>query len=227
MVASRALGEIQVTVIGRMTDINTGFAGAIQAAGWQGQEIPDIPALLAAPSHRSNVVVIPLTTAGITAFRQIRQLTNLRDLPVIVICRACSPPIVRGILRAGAEEVIAAPVTIEEAIARLHAVIRVRFRQQQQRCRDYVLDETSRTVTVATGAIIRLSPKEVRLLRIFLSLPNQTITYGRLATLLSPSPLVSKERSLHASVGRLRRKLGTDRLRVVRGVGYQLIDLPG
>lgn len=220
--------ETWVTVIGKMSEINTGFAAAVEAAGWRCQEASDIETLLAQPARTRTVIVVPIPTATMTLYRAIRQITRALDLPVVIFCRTCTAHIVRMTLRAGAEEVIPIPVTIEEAIARLRAVIRVRFDGQRSGigCTNYAIDEAARTVKIADGPAIHLSATEYRLLRILLATPNHTVTRERLSLLLATPVQGVSDRALNALVCGLRQKLGARRLLTVRGVGYQLIDQP-
>ena len=49
MRAAHATEETMIAVVGRAATITTGFASAIEAAGWRWEEIPDLLTLVTHP----------------------------------------------------------------------------------------------------------------------------------------------------------------------------------
>jgi two-component system, OmpR family, response regulator len=116
-------------------------------------------------------------------------------------------------------------VTVEEMVARLGAVIRVRFGAQDELHRsDYRLDEAAHLVTISGGPPIRLSVSEYRLFRMLFAARNRPVARERLATIPLPHTELDGQNALDATVSRLRRKVGTDRIITIRAIGYQLVD---
>ena len=214
-----------VIVIGRVGAITNGFASAVEAEGWRWEERPDLSMLSARPLPSRAVAALPIAAFTPDAFAMIRHLTGSLALPAVIFSPTCEPEIVNSALQDGADDFVALPVTMEEMVARLAAVIRVRFGAQDELHRsDYRLDEAGQTVSVAGDAAIRLSVSEYRLLRLLFVARNRPVARERLAAIPLPQTEGDGQNALDAMVSRLRRKLGADRIVTIRGVGYQLVD---
>jgi len=219
--------ETWVMVLGEARAITTGFPSAIAAEGWQWDEAPDMEALFTLPLPPRMVIVVPIAADCFTAtaYATIRRLTSARALPVVVFSPECAPAAIEMALQAGADDFLPLPVTIEEMIARLAAVIRVRFGARNEAyCSDYRLDEAAHLVSIVGAAPIRLSVSEYRLFRMLFAARNRPVARERLATipLLHADP--EGQNALDAIVSRLRRKVGAARIVTIRGIGYQLVD---
>jgi DNA-binding response OmpR family regulator len=222
---AQTAGQTTIMVVGRAADITTGFASAIEAEGWRWEEAPDVLAPAAAPLPPRTLIALPIPAFTATTCGTIRHLAVTLALPVVVFGGECRAEIVDAVLQAGADDFVPLPVTIEEMIARLAAVIRVRLGAQGARFRsDFLLDEAARTVSIAHGVPIPLTVSEYRLLRLLLATPNRPVARGRLGTIPLPHDETDGEDALDAAMRRLRHKVGADRIVTVRGIGYELVD---
>jgi two-component system, OmpR family, response regulator len=223
--AAHATEETMIAVVGRAAAITTGFPSAVEAAGWRWEEVPDLLALVAHPLAAQTVIALPLPAFTDSSCAIIRQLTNSLTLPLVVFSAECRAEAIDAALRAGADDFLPLPVTTEEMVARLAAVIRVRFgaREELQRS-DYRFDEGARTVTVTGGPPVRLAAGEYRLFRMLFAARNRPVARERLAAIPLPHSDLDGQNALDATVSRLRRKLGGERIVTVRGIGYQLVD---
>ena len=83
------------------------------------------------------------------------------------------------------------------------------------------IDETTETVLVA-GAVVKLSRREMEVLRALVARPGRVVTRAELA---GSWPALSADRRLDFVIRRLRQKLeavdGTRRISAVRGVGFR------
>lgn len=217
--------ETWVMVLGKARVINTGFPSAIEAEGWRWDESADIASLLALPLPPRMVIVVPILAFTAAAAATIRQLTTALALPVVIFSPECASGVIETALQAGADDFLPLPVMIEEMVARLAAVIRVRFGVQDDLSRsDYRLDEVAHLVSIAGGTPLHLSISEYRLFRMLFAARNRPVARERLTTipLLHIDP--DGQNALDATISRLRRKVGTDRILTIRGIGYQLVD---
>ncbi|HEY7909204.1 MAG TPA: winged helix-turn-helix domain-containing protein [Thermomicrobiales bacterium] len=223
--AAHATEETMIAVIGRAAAITTGFASAVESAGWRWKEIPDLLVLVTHPLPTQAVIALPLAVFTPTSCAIIRQLTSSLALPLVAFSAECRAEAIDAALRAGADDFLPLPVTTEEMVARLAAVIRVRFgaREELQRS-DYRFDEGARTVTVTGGPPVRLTAGEYRLFRMLFAARNRPVARERLAAIPLPHTDLDGQNALDATVSRLRRKLGGERVVTVRGIGYQLVD---
>ncbi|MHB8647417.1 MAG: response regulator transcription factor [Thermomicrobiales bacterium] len=217
--------ETWMMVVGQAGAINTGFPSAIEAEGWQWDEVPDMQALFTLPLPPRMVIVLPVPAFTAPAYATIRQLTSVLALPVVVFSPEAAPAVIEMALRAGADDFLPLPVMIEEMVARLAAVIRVRFGAQDDRVHsDYRLDEAAHLVSIVGGAPIHLSVSEYRLFRMLFAARNRPVARERLAMIPMPHTELDGQNALDATVSRLRRKVGAERIITIRGIGYQLVD---
>lgn len=222
--------EIYISLVGDPRAINTGFASAVAAEGWHITEFPSLAALLAQPLPYCTIVLLPVQT--ITAYVEIaiRQLAGTLALPVVIFCPAAHTLELQSVINAGAEDCIFTPTTIEEAIARLGAVIRVRCSgiPRGVLASDYLLESTTCMVSVGGDAPVRLTLSEYQVLRLLLRVRNQLVPHAHLRAILklyqSSEDKDEGEDALITLIGRLQRKVGPGRLVAVRGAGYLLRD---
>ena len=147
----------------------------------------------------------------------------------------------------GVDDFIAKPYDVEELLVRLdaavrraaertalHAALSAPLREAEPNPDGTAVAGLSvhRTFPEATyrGSRLALTPTEHRLLSVFLSRPNQTITREELVALISGCEYVPGSRSVDMHVRRLRAKLALAhvegvRLVSVRGAGYRLVAI--
>ena len=138
----------------------------------------------------------------------------------------------RSALELGADAVLDKPAHLGELCARVQALLRRRSpvgRSPLQALGDWHFDPEQQAVQRAGGERRRLSPAEARLLRHFLSHPQQALSRAELMDLTPQDEHEALDRSIDLLVSRLRHKLGLrpdGPIRTVRGVGY-LFDALG
>lgn len=127
-------------------------------------------------------------------------------------------------LDAGADDFVVKPVRSEEVAARLRAVIRRRVGVVSDRLSvgDIDLDIKAKCGWKA-GTCLDLTANEFRLLRLFMLAPEQRVTREQILAAIWGSSRSVTANAVDVQVARLRKKLGEDALRPVRGVGYALI----
>lgn len=145
--------ETQIVVIGETGQIPGVLPAAIQGEGWVLRAFPTLDAFLTAPRSPRTLVIVVIDTLTIASLELIRDLATPLGLPVIVFGLARHPMMVRAALEAGAEDVIATPSPVEEILARLRAVVRVRFPSHNGRNGEetYHLDDIARSVSILGG----------------------------------------------------------------------------
>jgi DNA-binding response OmpR family regulator len=130
-------------------------------------------------------------------------------------------------LRVGADDYLAKPFSYAELLLRVKALLR---RGSITAARPPVLRAGPLTVDVATRAVtlrgerIELSAKEFELLQALAADPERVHTKAELLRDVWGYTVPATTRTLDSHACRLRRKLGTDYVRNVWGVGYRLCD---
>ena len=128
-------------------------------------------------------------------------------------------------LDAGADDYLVKPFATEELISRLRAVLR---RSAAQASEVWTLGELrirpgARTAELA-GAPLELSRREFQLLLELARAAGKVVPKSHIAQKLEPlgEPLNAAAIEMH--VFNLRRKIGPERIRTTRGVGYALVS---
>jgi len=152
-------------------------------------------------------------------------LTRLRAkggrLPVLVLtARDGVDDRIRG-LDGGADDYLVKPADMNEVAARLRALIRRARGEASPRLRagDIELDAASREVTLA-GEPVTLQPREFALLHELLLNAGRALSREQLEERLYAWGEEVGSNAIEVHVHHLRRKLGADAIRTVRGVGY-------
>ena len=142
-------------------------------------------------------------------------------LPILVLtARDAVPDRIRG-LDVGADDYVVKPVDLDELAARLRALVR-RAHGQPQEClqvKGVTLDAAARTVLLA-GEAVTLSIREFDLLHALMLNAGRVLSREQLEQHLYSWGQEVDSNAVEVHIHHLRRKLGTDTIRTVRGVGY-------
>ncbi len=129
---------------------------------------------------------------------------------------------VRG-LDGGADDYLVKPIAMPELLSRMRAVQR-RYAQQASsswRIGELEIHPAARTVQLA-GQPLELSPREFSILMELAREPGRAVAKGALAQRLEPLGEALDFSVLEVHVSNLRKKIGAERIRTLRGVGYRL-----
>lgn len=197
--------------------------GALESEGWLVHEAGTLrDGLAAAGTRQPDLLVLDLGLPdgdGIDWLRRLRQ--EGRTLPVIIMtARDALPDRVAG-LDQGADDYLVKPFAPEELLARM----RVALRRSEGRASpllhhgDLEVDPAAHTVRKA-GTLVPLRAKEFALLLALLRASGQVLSRQRLEEALYGFDDALESNALEVHIHHLRRKLGSELLQTVRGVGY-------
>jgi two-component system response regulator QseB len=159
--------------------------------------------------------------AGLAVLRRLRERGSM--LPVLVLtARDAITDRVEG-LDAGADDYVVKPFDLAELAARIRAVTRRKGGRAQATIEhgDVTLDPATREVR-RNGELVALSPREFALLQALLDQPGRILSRGQLEERLYGWGEEVESNVVEVHVHTLRRKLGADFIRNVRGVGYRV-----
>ena len=146
------------------------------------------------------------------------------DTPVLILtARDSVEDRIRG-LDTGADDYLVKPFALGEVVARLRALIR-RSHGRANPVFEHgtlVLDPNARTV-LQDGRAVELTAKEFQLLELFLENKSRVLPRALLEEKLYGWAQELDSNALEVHVHHLRKKLGSQLIRTVRGVGY-LVD---
>ena len=180
-------------------------------------------------------VMLP-KVSGLEVLRKLRaqaQAENQKSVPIILVtARGETIDKVDG-LNSGADDYITKPFKIEELLARINAVLR---RTQAVVTKPAELKNGTIVMTIdemkvvksdkkegtapATVEQIELSKNEFFLLKLFLENQEKILSRDQIIQLVWGEDYYIEENSVDVYVRHLRKKLGEDIIKTVRGMGY-------
>lgn len=146
---------------------------------------------------------------------------NDKKMPVLILtARDRWSDKVQG-FDAGADDYVAKPFHMEEVLARVRALLRrsAGHATSEIACGPLLLDTKSARVTV-DGHAIKLTSLEFRLLAYLMHHKGKVVSRTELVEHLYDQDFDRDSNTIEVFVGRLRKKLGVDVLRTIRGMGY-------
>jgi two-component system response regulator QseB len=159
--------------------------------------------------------------SGLEVLRALRGAGS--DMPVVIItARDAVTDRVSG-LDSGADDYVVKPFDLAELAARIRALLRRRSGRAENRIEHLgvALDPAARTVT-RDGEPLELSAREFALLHALMEHPGRILSKTQLEDRLYGWGEEVESNVVEVYVHSLRRKLGADFIRTVRGVGYRL-----
>ncbi|MET0346116.1 MAG: response regulator [Casimicrobiaceae bacterium] len=159
--------------------------------------------------------------SGLDLLKEIRRAGNKARV-LIVTARDAVADRVAG-LDAGADDYLTKPFSLDELQARMRALLRRDIARETHllRHRDLALDTVTRIV-VHAGQKVDLSVREFALLAALLERPGAALSKAQLEERIYKWGDEVESNAVEVHVHHLRRKLGADTIRTIRGVGYTL-----
>ncbi len=186
-----------------------------------------VGALNAVSLEQPDLIVLDVTMPGFDGWEVCRRLRRDGDLTPVVFLTARDDvtDTLRG-FEVGADDYVTKPFSLEELVARVHAVLRrgasPTDEHPQLRYADLRLDEEAHRVWRGDERI-ELAPTEFKLLRFFLLNPERVLAKPQILDHVWQYDFGGDANVVETYVSYLRRKLGEPRLlHTVRGVGYVL-----
>ncbi|MDU1058860.1 MAG: quorum sensing response regulator transcription factor QseB [Leclercia adecarboxylata] len=173
-----------------------------------------------------DAVVLDLTLPGIDGLQILRDWRERgRSEPVLILtARDALNQRVEG-LRLGADDYLCKPFALIEVAARLEALVRRSHGQARSELRHGgVTLDPSRLVASLNGETLVLKPKEFALLELLMRNAGRVLPRKLIEEKLYTWDDDVSSNAIEVHVHHLRRKLGSDFIRTVHGIGYTLGD---
>ncbi|WP_366925622.1 response regulator transcription factor [uncultured Ruminococcus sp.] len=160
--------------------------------------------------------------------RLIAEIRETSQTPVIVISAKSMMETKLEVLRLGADDYIIKPFDIDEVLVRIEVVLRRTKADRQTRTLDtcgIVFNTDDNSVTI-DGRPVKLTAKELMMLRLFMEHPQKVYTKAELYESVWNESYCYEDNTINVHVSNLRSKLkkagGRDYIDTVWGIGYRL-----
>ncbi|MEL7129858.1 MAG: response regulator transcription factor [Pseudomonadota bacterium] len=163
---------------------------------------------------------------GVTILERWRE--DGRDFPVLILtARDRWSEKVAG-FDAGADDYLTKPFITEELLARLRALLRRATGHSAAaiECGALRVDTRSARATVK-GTPIKLTAHEYRVLSYLMHHQGRVVPRTELVEHIYDQDFDRDSNTIEVFIGRLRKKIGSDRIQTERGLGYRLINPEG
>jgi len=198
----------------------------LTAEGFLVDVATDGPSGLEAARHGDyDAVVLDVMLPGMSGYNVVRTLrTEANWVPVLMLSAKDGEYDQADGLDYGADDYLTKPFSFVVLLARLRALLRRNLpaRPAILAARQVTLDPATHEVEVA-GTPISLTPREYALLEYFLRHPGRVVSKTELLDNVWDAAQDTDPNAVEVYVGYLRRKVGRDLLRTVRGAGYRLV----
>ncbi|WP_033439705.1 response regulator transcription factor [Saccharothrix sp. NRRL B-16314] len=217
----------RVLVVEDDLTIADSVAARLRAEGFEVDLAHDGPsAVTRARDTRPDLVVLDVMLPGFDGLEVCRRIQAQRPVPVLMLtARGDETDLLVG-LAVGADDYLTKPFSIRELAARVHALLRRVERaasaaESRITVADLEIDLAERRV-VRGGAEAHLTPTEFELLVHLAERPRAVQSRERLLSEVWGWSDGTGTRTVDSHIKALRRKLGTDLIRTVHGIGYAL-----
>jgi len=184
--------------------------------------------LNAALNDKPDLIILDIMLPKINGYEICRLIRQEKlQMPIIMLtAKGQESDIVLG-LNLGADDYVTKPFSIKELLARAAAFLR-RSRQAEKDVYEFAdlsLDIPARKLT-RSGDEIKLSPKEFKLLELFVKRPNRALTRDEILNVVWGYDCFSGHRSVDRFVTTLRNKIEPDPrnptfIHTIREIGYK------
>jgi len=177
---------------------------------------------------KPDLIVLDLMLPKINGYEVCRLIRKEKlDMPIIMLtAKSEESDVVLG-LNLGADDYVTKPFSIKELLARVEALLRRTRPSEAQiyRFADYELDLPARKLTHA-GRELKLSPKEFKLLTLFVTHPGRALSRDEILNLVWGYDSYVGPRTIDRFVTTLRNKVEPDPhnpifIHTIRELGYK------
>lgn len=190
-------------------------------------------ALKAVSARPPDLIILDLNLpviGGLEVCRLLRQRSDSRHLPIIMLtAKSGESDRVAG-LEQGADDYVTKPFSLRELTARVKAVLRRSTAPDERPAAMYtgqrLIADFDAVAVAVDGAPVRLTRREFELLRYLVQNKNRVVSRDKLLERVWGYDRLVETRSVDVHVGRLRQKLGPagHQIETAVGLGYRFID---
>jgi two-component system response regulator CpxR len=202
------------------------IAEQLQSAGFKVELCTDAEQGVArALSNPHSLTIIAFVSPVKSRLEVLREIRRQSLQPVMVLANSGGSGAERILaFELGADDYLEQPCLIEELTARIRAILRrssggISAFGHLLKVNDLELDKLKRSVR-QNGRGVTLTTSEFDLLELLMKRVGQPVSREEVARTIFGRSLNLNDRSIDVHVSNLRKKLGAERIKTIRGVGY-------
>lgn len=175
-------------------------------------------------THSYDAAILDLGLPVISGLDVLRRWRSTgRHLPVLILsARNGWAERVNG-LNAGADDYLEKPFQAQELVARIRSLLRRSSGRTEQvlRCRDIEVNAAAGVVT-RVGEPVTVTALELRFLEYLMRHTDRIVSQNELLDHAYSTNHVRDSNAVEVYIARLRKKLGRNSIRTIRGMGYRI-----
>ncbi len=216
---------IRVLLIEDDKELSQRLQGALTAAGFATDVASDgDTGWYMGDTESYDAVVLDLGLPRIPGLEVLKKWRAAgRNVPVLILtARSGWVERVKG-LNTGADDYLEKPFQAAEVVARLRALIRrTAGKPSAQLSHGDIEVDPSAGVVTKSGKPVELTARELRILSYLMHRPGRIVSQNELLDHVYNLDQPRDSNTIEVYIARLRKKLGSDSIRTVRGLGYRL-----
>lgn len=217
-----------ILIIDDDVSINDMISEALVTEGYTVQKAySGTEAMMLLSQYKPDLILLDLMLPGITGEEL---LSDINDIPVIVVSAKADISDKVGLLLGGADDYITKPFNIQELLARITVQLRQHkniSHHNRMTYHDITLDTDIHTLSV-NGENVKLTRTEYAILKLLMQRPEQVVAKLTILESIYIDTPDCTEDSLKIHIHNLRKKLktvnGKDYISAVWGIGFMLSE---
>jgi two-component system alkaline phosphatase synthesis response regulator PhoP len=208
----------------------------VESAGYKVETAADGKEAMNKLSEEIDLVILDLMLPeidGMEVCRQMRGSKELRQIPIIMLT-AKGEEVERILgLEMGADDYMTKPFSPRELVARIKAIFRriKEFKADSEKIKDETIEagkiklDISRHEVIYEDQKVVLTPKEFELLRYLIINQGRVLSRDLLLEKIWGYEYAGDTRTVDVHIRRIRKKIDSDYIATVRGVGYKFVKM--
>ena len=219
---------INVLVVDDDKEIVNAICKLLESEGYKTLKAYDgLEAIDILTQNTVHLIILDIMMPKIDGYTVCEMIRKQSNVPIIMLTALDEEEAQIKAFELKVDDYIIKPFSIKLVLMRVEAVLR-RVKEQKSyqsksilTCGNIQLDRTSYSVYVNYKPVL-LTHTEYKLMELFMQNPGRVFTRDNLLNLVWGYDFIGDEKTVNIHIMNLRRKLDTDMIETIRGVGYRL-----
>jgi DNA-binding response OmpR family regulator len=172
-----------------------------------------------------DIIVLDINLPGMSGLEWLQSLRSRKvDIPVLLLTARDAPSQRVEGLDAGADDYLVKPFDFDELLARIRALLRRKgdYQETVLHYKNIAMDLAGRTVS-KDGEMVSLSGKEFDILRLLLENVGRCLSREQIEKKIYNWDDEFGSNTVEVHISAIRRKLGKELIKTMRGIGYIVV----